>query len=170
MEEWRGIPGYIGSYEVSNQGRVRSLDRVTDRGRRWRGRIMTPATMPRGYQVVTLWRDGKQRTQLVHRLVLMAFVGTPPKDAEGLHRDGDPANNNLTNLDWGTHSDNQFDQVAHGTHPNASKDRCPAGHLYDEKNTYVYPGRPHRGCRACRRDYSREHHRKIQALKNGVAA
>ncbi|HEV7195571.1 MAG TPA: NUMOD4 motif-containing HNH endonuclease, partial [Pedococcus sp.] len=148
---------------VSNLGRVRSLDRITDRGRKWRGRIMSPAPMgPSGYLVVTLWRDGKQRTALVHRLVLTAFVG--PSDFEVRHKYGDPADNRLAHLAWGTHSENQFDQVAHGTHANASKDECPAGHAYDEANTYVYPGRAHRGCRACRRSYARNYQRK------GVAA
>lgn len=153
-EQWRPVVGYEGAYEVSDLGRVRSLDRITDRGRRWRGRLMTPATMPAGYQVVTLWRDGAQRTHLVHRLVLTAFVGPQSARTEVRHGDGDPANNALTNLAWGTHSENQHDQVAHGTHHHAAKDRCPAGHPYDEANTYHYPGRPHRGCRACRRRWS----------------
>src|SRR5579885_1363956 len=47
-------------------------------------------------------------------------------------------NNRLTNLSWGTHSENQFDQVAHGTHHHAAKDRCPAGHAYDAANTYIF--------------------------------
>jgi hypothetical protein len=107
--------------------------------------------MPSGYQVVTLWRDGSQRTHLVHRLVLTAFVGPAPEGIEGRHGVEGPGNNELTNLAWGTHSENQFDQVAHGTHANASKDVCPSGHEYTAANTYVYPGRAHRGCRECRR-------------------
>lgn len=153
MESWRGIPDYNG-YEASTLGRVRSLHRLTDRGRRWKGRIMTPSIMPSGYQTVTLWREGYQKTHLVHRLVLLTFVGPPPEGFEALHGDGDPANNTLANLEWGTHSDNQFDQVAHGTHTNAAKDSCPLGHPYDEQNTYIYPGRSKRGCRACRRRWA----------------
>ena len=153
MENWLPIPGYEGSYEVSDLGRVRSLDRITDRGRNWRGRFMTPSVMPTGYLTVTLWRDGKQRTHLVHRLVLTTFVG--PSESEVRHLHGDPSDNRLSELAWGTHSENQFDQVLHGTHGNASKERCPAGHLYDDENTYVYPGRAHRGCRACRREHMR---------------
>ena len=152
MEHWSPIPGYAGAYEASDHGRVRALDRITDRGRKWRGQMLTPASMPRGYQVVTLWRDGKQKTALVHRLVLFAFVGPEPEGMEGLHKNGNPYDNSLGNLAWGTHSENQLDQVMHGTHPNASKDVCPSGHAYDEANTYHYPGSPHRACRKCRRE------------------
>lgn len=90
LETWKSVPGFEGAYEVSDHGRVRSLDRVTDRGRRWKGKIMTPSTMPRGYQVVTLWRGGKQETALVHRLVLFAFEGIAPAGMEALHGDGSP--------------------------------------------------------------------------------
>lgn len=150
-EQWRSIPGYEGIYEASSDGRVKSLTRITDRGRKWQGRILRPAVMPSGYRIATLWRNGKQRTVLVHRLVLLAFVGEPPSSTEALHADGDRSNNTLANLSWGTHSRNQLDQVAHGTHCNASKLACLAGHPYDEQNTYTYPGRNKRGCRACRR-------------------
>lgn len=174
METWAPIPGYEGSYEVSDHGRVRALDRVTDRGRKWRGRMMTPYAMRNGYMSVTLWKDGKQKSHLVHRLILSAFVGEPPAGTEALHKNGLRSDNALANLAWGTHSENQFDQVEHGTHAHASKDTCPAGHPYDDENTYIYPGRPHRGCRKCRREHmrrwasenpekAREHSRKSQA-------
>lgn len=154
-ERWLAVPGYEGRYEVSDLGNVRSLDRIRSHGRRWRGRTLKPYPMPRGYLMVNLWLDNTQRIWLVHRLVLLVFVGPAPEGMEGLHRDGDNTNNNLSNLRWGTHSENQLDQVAHGTHVNASKDACPSGHEYTEANTYIYPGRPHRGCRTCRRAHAR---------------
>lgn len=154
METWKKIPGFSGAYEVSDLGNVRALDRVTDRGRRWKGKTLTPVAMENGYLIVTLWRDGKQKSHLVHRLVLSAFVGIPAPGYEALHRDGDRANNAVSNLEWGNHSQNQYDQVRHGTHGNASKDQCPQGHPYDEQNTYWYPGKPHRACRTCRRDHA----------------
>jgi len=154
-EVWRAIPGYEGAYEVSDQGRVRSLDRVTDRGRRWKGRLMTPTALQNGYLVVSLWRDGAQKTPLVHRLVLAAFVGPAALGHEALHANGKRSDNRLSNLSWGTHSENQMDQVAHGTHPQATKTHCPAGHPYDAENTYVYPNARHRGCRRCRAENMR---------------
>lgn len=156
LEEWRRIPGYEGRYDVSNLGRVRSLDRVRANGRKWRGRILKPVPMARGYLSVNLWLDNTPRMHLIHRLVLAAFVGPVPEGAEGRHSDGNSSNNQLVNLEWGTHSENQYDQVAHGTHHHAALTHCPAGHPYDDENTYVYPGRPHRACRTCRRENGRK--------------
>lgn len=155
-EEWRAIPGYEGAYEVSSLGSVRSLDRVTDRGRRWKGRAMTPSPMRNGYLIVTLWKDGRQKSPLVHRLVLTAFVGPPPEGHESLHANGIRGDNRLANLSWGTHAQNQADQLVHGTHAHASRQECPSGHPYDDINTYVYPGeRAHRACRLCRAENQR---------------
>lgn len=180
-EQWRAVVGYEGAYEVSDLGRVRSLNRVTDRGRKWRGRVMTTTALQNAYLVVTLWRNGSQRTPLVHRLVLEAFVGPAPESHEARHVNGDRADNRLTNLSWGTHSENQMDQVAHGTHPKASKTHCPSGHPYDTENTYVYPNGRHRACRVCRannmrswtaknperaRELARETHRRRRARLN----
>lgn len=157
VENWRAIPGYEGSYEVSDLGRVRSLDRIISSGHRRRGLILKPIRHERGYPMVNLWRSNSQRMQLVHRLVLAAFIGPAPKGFESLHADGDATNAALSNLSWGTHSENEYDQVDHGTHHHAAKTHCPAGHPYDEANTYVYPGRAHRGCRTCRREYARNY-------------
>lgn len=154
-EAWRPIPGYEGAYEASDLGRIRSLDRITDRGRRWKGRIMTPTPMRSGYLIVTLWRDGSQTRHLVHRLVLYAFHGLPSPGHETLHANGDRRDNRLANLSWGTHADNQRDQLAHGTHSNASRTHCPAGHPYSAENTYHYPSHTHRACRRCRAEAQR---------------
>lgn len=164
-ERWRPIPGFEGSYEASDLGRVRSLDRITDRGRRWRGKTLTPAVMKNGYRTVNLWKDGAQRTWLVHRLVLMAFVGKAPEGTEALHHDSDKSNNRISNLSWGTHSENEFDKVRHGTHRNASKTCCPQGHPYDDENTYFYPTTNHRCCRECRRIYSANYYKKTHTKK-----
>lgn len=163
IERWRAVPGYEGSYEVSDLGRVRSVDRITTHGHRRRGVVLKPIPHERGYPMVNLWRGNVQRMQLVHRLVLLAFVGPAPSGHETLHGDGDTTNAALSNLSWGTHSENEFDQVDHGTHRNASKTHCPSGHPYDDANTYIYPGKAHRGCRTCRRDYAREYARARKA-------
>jgi len=155
-ETWRPIPGYEGIYSVSNQGSVKSLDRITDRGHRRKGKILTSITMKNGYHIVTLWRNGKQKSALVHRLVLFAFVGPQPEGMESRHKNGDKNNNSLSNLSWGTASENNLDIVVHGNHIHASKEHCPQGHPYDEENTYWYPGKPHRACRECRRENSRK--------------
>ena len=58
------------------------------------------------------------RLQLIHRLVLESFVGECPQGMECRHLDGNPQNNNLSNLRWGTHSDNVRDAVKHNNHVN----------------------------------------------------
>ena len=156
LEQWRPVVGYEGRYEVSDLGRVRSLDRIRSNGRKWRGRVLRPVPMERGYLSVNLWLDNTPRMHLTHRLVLAAFEGPAPEGSEGRHLDGNPSNNALFNLAWGTHSENQYDQVSHGTHHHAALEHCPAGHPYDDANTYIYPGRPHRACRTCRRENSRK--------------
>ena len=58
----------------------------------------------------------KWRTRKIHQLVLEAFVGPCPSGMMCRHLNGDPANNRLENLKWGTRSENQLDSVQHGTH------------------------------------------------------
>ena len=105
IEEWRPIAGYEGVYEVSDQGRVRSLDRLVRANSGWRStgiRYFTPSPSGknRKYKKVLLRNPKKQ--YLVHRLVLEAFVGPRPDNCEARHLDGDPSNNRLDNLAWGT--------------------------------------------------------------------
>jgi len=84
-----------------------------------------------------------------HRLVALAFLGPRPEGAVVRHLDGDPLRPHAENLAYGTKSENLVDQVAHGTHPTASRNHCPQGHAYDETNTRLYDGR--RYCKACYR-------------------
>lgn len=156
-EVWRAIPGYEGRYEVSDLGRVRSVARKDMRGRTIRERVLRLRLLPTGRPRVSLARDGKAVDAYLYRLVLEAFVGPCPVGMEALHWDDDPSNNTLANLRWGTRTDNMRDMSRNGR-GNAGLTHCPAGHPYDEVNTYIYPGeRKHRLCRACgrRRDQER---------------
>lgn len=114
-EIWRPVVGYEGIYEVSDQGRIRSLARLDTKGRRVNARILRLKTDPRGYQQVNLHRDRKMTAHRVHRIVLAAFVGPAPEGTEGCHYDGNPSNNRASNLRWDTRSANNFDKRRHGT-------------------------------------------------------
>jgi len=106
-EDWRAIPGYEDSYEVSSCGRVRSLTRripFKNGTRTLKGQIKRPATRALGYQQVLLSHDRKRQWCAVHRLVLLAFVG--PSDLEVHHVDFDPSNNHLSNLRYVSHEEN----------------------------------------------------------------
>ena len=155
-EIWKPVVGYEGHYEVSNLGRVRSLDRVVIRsnGRRHRnrGRVLSQVLNEHGYPTTSLSRSGKSRRSLTHRLVLTAFVGPCPPDMEGCHNDGNPANPNLTNLRWDTKINNAADRKRHGTDRPSTLKACPRGHLLQKPNLVASGlNAGYRDCLACNR-------------------
>jgi hypothetical protein len=101
-EVWKAIPGYEELYEVSNQGRVRSSRTKTNT---FKGKVLKQKTVRRGYKQVCLVKDGKKKFVPVHRLVLYAFVGPVP-GLECNHKNGNPSDNNLENLEFVTRSQN----------------------------------------------------------------
>jgi hypothetical protein len=119
VETWKPIPKWEGVYEVSDQGRVRSLDRIVTykdgRRRLSHGRVITP--MMRGhsqsYLYVALWCGQKRVTMYVHRAVLLAFVGPPPDgDAQASHEPNpDSFDCRLVNLRWRTPEYNNTEKV-----------------------------------------------------------
>lgn len=116
-EAWRSVPGYEGAYEVSDKGRVRSLDRtaVDRRGgkRTFRGRMLTLGYDGLGYPSISVCRSGTSRKRLVHKLVTEAFLGPCPKGKEVCHNDGDHSNSRLNNLRYDTKRSNVLDCMRH---------------------------------------------------------
>ncbi|RDB46163.1 NUMOD4 motif-containing HNH endonuclease [Tsukamurella tyrosinosolvens] len=149
-EVWRAVPGHEGAYEVSDQGRVRSLDRsVLRRGHEVQvtGRILKPARNTKGYFHVTIGGS----TRKVHRLVMQAFVGEMPAGMVTRHLNGDQTDNRLVNLRYGSVAENALDSVGHGTHTMAAKTHCPSGHPYAGSNVR-HSTTGERVCRTCRRE------------------
>lgn len=125
-EIWKAIeeyPEYLNLYSVSNKGRVMSLKRPSNittgnshtptKGFR-SARILKPFHSRR-YLCVKLCKDTKEKTVLIHRLVAKAFIPVPERfievgltsnDLEVNHIDGNPANNDVTNLEWCTKQEN----------------------------------------------------------------
>lgn len=105
MEKWKSVKGYEGFYEVSDGGRVRSLDRNTRNSRNGnltrfvKGRIKKQ-TERGGYLCVTLNKEGKWETVTVHRLVASAFLDNPSHLPQVNHKDENKQNNRLDNLEW----------------------------------------------------------------------
>lgn len=123
-EEWRPIQRYR-YYEVSNFGRVRSLDRVVTRINCWgvrspfklRGRVLKLSRFWNGYLGVNL--GAKSKRHLVHRLVAAAFVKRKRGANQVNHLDGVRDHNRDTNLEWCTCSDNHrhsYANLARKTH------------------------------------------------------
>lgn len=140
-EEWRPFPLRPDRYEVSSLGRVRS----TFMGEL---RILKPSSLNRGYLQHKFTIDGKRSYLKLHRMVALTFLGEPTGE-QVRHLDGNPSNNAVTNLAYGSKSDNTYDSVLHGTHNNASKTHCKRGHLFDASNTRIYKNR--RTCLSCER-------------------
>lgn len=163
IERWKPVKGYEGIYEVSNHGRVRSVDRTVNysdgRVHRYKGKVLSAGLSKRGgYPLVSLYTQGKNQMRYVHTLVAEAFIGTRPEGTEVCHNDGDPTNNHVDNLRYGTSSDNELDKVRHGTHANAAKTHCPLGHeLFAENIPPSIAKLGRRQCLACARARTRVH-------------
>ena len=125
-EIWKPIEGFEDFYEVSDLGRVRSVDRhetiPTPRKpsmpmrRLKRGRILKPWPTRGGYLVASLRAPGKKKPARVAGLVCRAFHGEPPSPKhEVAHNDGVRTNNAAANLRWSTKSENNLDKSVHGT-------------------------------------------------------
>lgn len=102
IEEWRAVPGYEGLYEVSDQGRVRSIDRYDSIGRLRKKRYIKLLLHSSGYFSVGLSKKGKVTIYLVHRLVAQVFIPNPLGLPQVNHKDEDKLNNNVDNLEWCT--------------------------------------------------------------------
>jgi NUMOD4 motif len=122
-ELWLPVPRWENSYEVSNLGQVRSLDRFNHGAdgkiRRIKGQMLTPSVNSDGYRTVSLWCSSIRYCRKVGVLVLQAFVGPPPPGMECCHEDGNHKHDELGNLRWDTRRANVADAMRHGTHYNA---------------------------------------------------
>lgn len=123
-EVWKPVVGYEGLYEVSNLGRVRSLDRrVPSRWGATRvmpGKLLSPKASDEGYVGILLYPvvpSGKPRKfvrKLIHRLVAESFIRIPEDGEEVNHKDFNRSNNRVENLEWVSSSDNVQHSVKAG--------------------------------------------------------
>lgn len=125
MEEWRPVVGYEGVYEVSDLGRVRSVDRwnVDSRGRKFKrsGRIIAGGKSGAGYPYVVLWRNSREKLAYVHRLVAEAFLPPIQGKLEVNHINGVKTDNRAENLEWCTSSENKSHAFRVGLKKNAAR-------------------------------------------------
>lgn len=130
MERWQEIEGFEGLYEISDEGRVRSLPRVVpfrvNFSRRVRGGLKALTLDKDGYLQVSLSKFGVPYTRKVHRLVADAFIERSEFDEDVNHKDAFKANNHWRNLEWCTHKENsehaaQIDLMAYGSRHGLAK-------------------------------------------------
>lgn len=102
METWKAVKGYEGLYEVSDEGRVRSVARGN--------RVLRPQERRHGYLAVCLYGRGGNKNGFrqisVHRLVAEAFLENPNGYTDVNHKDENKQNNRLDNLEWCDHRNN----------------------------------------------------------------
>jgi hypothetical protein len=134
-EEWKDIEDYDGLYQVSNTGKVRSLDRKVVQMARTgnsffagnrKGKELVQRKQNGGYYVVWLSKNGKVRPKTVHRLVAEAFLPKIEGKNDVNHKNGIKSDNNVSNLEWCTRSENTL-HLYHTLKckpPNAVKVRC----------------------------------------------
>lgn len=103
---WKEIPWTKGAYSASDEGYIKSNDRLGVDGRRLNGVTLKPWLGNHGYLMVNLLVDGKSYRCLVHRLVAEVFLGEAPDGTEIDHKDGNKLNNVASNLEWVTRKEN----------------------------------------------------------------
>lgn len=111
VEEWKDIENYEGYYQVSNFGNVKSVDRVVKNingplERKLNGKVMSLKKDRCGYLCVSLTKEGKRKTSLIHRLVAQAFIPNPENKPEVNHIDENKENNLMENLEWVSSEEN----------------------------------------------------------------
>lgn len=115
--KWKDVPGYEGYYQVSDEGFVRSVDREVvlktrygdPRPCQFKGKVLMPYEEIRSGKIrmiVNLSKQGKTKNHYVHRLVASAFIPNPENKPQINHIDGDPCNNDVSNLEWVTGLEN----------------------------------------------------------------
>lgn len=125
-EIWKDIPGYIGFYQASDEGRIRSIehtvtftkhyeDKDVENTVTYPSKILTQ-TMTSGYLGVICSVNGVTSYPLVHRLVALAFIPNPENKPQVDHIDGDRTNNRPDNLRWVTNRENHASAIDKGEH------------------------------------------------------
>lgn len=114
-EIWKDIPNYEGLYQASNYGRIRSLDCLVrcrnNHFRKKQGKILHPTPYKNGYLSVCISKDGRIKRTSVHRLVAKAFIPNPLNKPCIDHINANITDNNVNNLRWVTHSENNMNPI-----------------------------------------------------------
>lgn len=121
VEEWKPVVGFEGYYEVSDLGKVRSLDRTVPCKKsgvsKRKGKLLN-IYLRKEYLAAALSKGGKGKAKFVHRLVAESFIPNPLGKPCVNHEDGNKLNNNKTNLSWCTYSENTYHAYRTGLIPN----------------------------------------------------
>lgn len=121
LEQWRWVVGYEGSYQVSDHGRVRSVERVVRHylggPKKLKGKVLRAAPGNQyGHLMVNFSKEGIRRTATVHSIVAEAWIGPCPAGQQVRHGPNGVIDNSVRNLCYGTPSEDHLDRRRDGTH------------------------------------------------------
>lgn len=133
MEVWKDIEGFEGRYQVSDCGNVKSLSFRNQKI----SKNLAQKTNNQGYKIVQLCKRKRNMPFLVHRLVAMAFVDNPNNYPIVNHKDENPLNNHVDNLEWCTHSYNRIYSM--NMHPERRKELAEKLVEYSPRNKKGVP-------------------------------
>lgn len=133
-EIWKDIKDYEGLYQISNYGSVKSLNHYASNGIKnilYKGKILKQNKHKKtGYMMVTLCKNNKHKTIMIHRLVAEAFIKNPYNYPCVNHKDENKTNNNVDNLEWCTHKYNN-------NYGNNTKKLCKCVLQYDLQGNFI---------------------------------
>ena len=130
VEIWKDIQGYEGLYRVSSFGNVMSVgNRDMPNGGLRPIKVLRLQEHRDGYLVARLYKDGKQKTHFVHRLVALAFLDNPNKKEQVNHKNGNKKENYVQNLEWNTRSEN----LSHAYNKRLNK-QCSSVNVYEKSS------------------------------------
>ena len=128
MEIWKDIEGYVGKYQVSNLGNVKTFVG-------WKGRVMKQSKQNKGYNIVRL----SNKNHLVHRLVAQAFIPNPENKPNINHKSGVKTDNRAENLEWVTQKENIDHSIKFKLKPDDRGEKSYLAKL-TENEVYVIKG------------------------------
>jgi hypothetical protein len=114
IEQWEDIPNYEGSYQISDLGRVKSLQRIVftlNKNCTYKPIIIKSFLTKRGYFEVRLCANNISKAKKVHRLLAESFIPNPNEKPQVNHIDGNKLNNNILNLEWVNNRENSCHRV-----------------------------------------------------------
>lgn len=141
-EIWKDIKGYEGLYQISNLGRVKSLNYNHTK----QEKVLKPKISKTGYSIIHLSKNSNRKYKTIHRLVGETFISNPNNYPLVLHKKAisDGGTNDINNLYWGTNSDNMKDRTRDGHFENPRQGKfgkdnptCKPIKQYDLNNNFI---------------------------------